>query len=312
MSSSIVITYTLKNGTYATDAEYLLTNDNCYIAVLSSDGAAESYTLSFADNIPSGTTSSFVTFNLQYKLGSQAYKSLSESSTVTSGQVYKFSIRLTIKYNSSAEPPNVPFNFTVNSVKTSSGTLSNPQTLSREVNVIADNPGIDDFMGANDPDSPTINYGGTTFNITDPQESAYGNNNAVRISNSSNSEGGIADPNNGRISLAFYLPSNKPCYIALRYNEAPNHQPQKLYMTIKTAFDGTIMDDVLITLSGTGVTYIYKNSYDEYIVTTSRPPSYTSEWLKFSGKMDIDIFAANGTSGNLQPDTKLDVVFKNS
>ena len=310
-SDSIEVLYAQVDSDYVINSEYVLTYDNRYLGIVNSGDTAESYTLSFSDGIPAATKTAYGVSGLtvQYKLADQPYRDVLQTSVITSGQMYKLSIKIIVNYSDTEVPPNIEFDFTVSSTRTSSGTLNDSHTTN--VGRVSTNSAIDEVMDANDMDTTSLSYGGNTYNLSDPDpdNTMYEGNDSVRITNSNNGDGGVATPGNGAVNLRMNLPSDSLFAIAISYTEPHNGKPQVLTVTITTQYDGIIMDDVDISLPGTGIMYIVKGGYDGATYQTSFPSD--GQWLDYDGDIEIDLFAAQGSGhGNIQSDTTFDIIIK--
>ena len=297
--SNVNVLYNKSGNNYTINSTYMLTYNNCYLCIRHSSGSAENYTVSFADTIPSEIETAYGnSISIQYSLNNYNYKSISETSTMMSEQVYKFSIRLVFSYNKTTEPPNLSIDYTTSSIKITSGTMTGAQTVT--LTEAASNTEIDSIINVNPgSNGNTISTGGVIYNLTVPEDN-YGNDSAVRISNSGNSNGGIGSPDGGKIFLNFYLPS-KSFYIAIK-SEAP--VTQQMNLEIATDYEGEIFDDLVRLPNGASRYIIW--DYDSAAISNNPPDRY--HYIGNAGRVTIAIDA--GSNDNIQPTTTFDIVFK--
>ena len=318
ISSGVQAMFSKTNGTYSIDTSYMLTVNNCYLSITNSENTSGvNYNVSFSSVI-SGDVSSYSTFSFEYMLGNDSsYKSLNTASSMQSGKVYKFSLRLNIAYSCTTEPSDFGFNISVvTSTSASTGTLACQQTLNHDVVNVETGTLINDMMESNNG-SLTISTLNGTYNISPtPDGVNYGTNtDAIRISNGANNDGGIAS-GNGRVYVDFNVPKNKQFCFAIRYDNTKT--PQKLTMTIEDNWD-VLWNRGDVTLdSSHSVKYVRYSSSDLswgdedpiHAIVTNSISSY--QWFNSStGKMRITLEASPGAS-NIQSDTTIDIVFKTS
>ena len=311
---TVSVIYTKSGNNYKLTSNYTLTYSNCYLAIRDHTGGSGSYSVSFGDTIASEITTLFGNgMKIQYKLGNDNFKDIPNTSTMNDGTAYRFSVKVVFSYNKTSPlPEDFQIEYAIDAVRTMlSGMLIGNQTMDLEKGDTT-NDGITDIINENSLTNPSISCGGTTYNLTTPEES-YDGNDAVQISNSGNSSGGICDPSTGRVYLSFTIPEKK-FYIAINYNNDDGVTQQKfslsLYMNGDEVFDGSV------TLSGTGggVAYIVgSNSWgDVGKQSTGKPGTGYNYWL--GGNQDtveMEISAGSGSLYNLQPDTQFTIVFKN-
>ena len=230
---------------------------------------------------------------------------MNSSSTVTSERSYLLSIRLTVSYSKTVVPNGFSIGLTVSSTNVTEGVFGDTDSVS--IGTVNTNTAVNDFINDNGG-KPTISYGGSTYNVTDPYASGgspYGSNNTVRLSNSTNGDGGIGKPGSGRIYFDFNVPDGKRFFIALSYTAVDaNNTPQRVNLTVDIDSDPV---ELQLSLVGTGTTYICKGGYDGVTSKTTMPGNY--DWLS-GWDVKVTIEAAEGSL--LKTDTTLDIVFKSS
>lgn len=313
---TVSVLYTKSGNNYKLTTNYTLTYSNCYLVIKNNGGPTGSYSVSFGDTIASEITTLFGTgMKIQYKLGSDSFKDIPNTSNMNCDTAYKFIVQVVFSYNKTTALPNdFSIEYLISTLRgIITGSLTGDQLIDLEKGDTS-NDGIADIISENGLSSPSISYGGTTYNLTTP-EGSYDGNDAVQISNSGNSSGGISDPSTGRVNLSFVIPEKK-FYIAIKYNNDDGVTQQKfnlsLYMNGNEVFDGS----VTLTGTGNGVAYIVgSNSWgDEGKQSTGKPGTGYNYWLGSNGydTVDITIGAGSGNMYNLQPDTQFILVFKDS
>ena len=308
-SDAVEVLYTSSGSNNVIDSSYVITHENCYVAVTNSLGTVGSYSVTLQCVLSETAASVYgnaVSFS--YRVASEAdYKAITTPTTINSGNVYKLSIKMAIDYSGTTLPVDLTVNVSVVCSEVTNGILN--ESCAFSVGAASANTGIDDVMEANGLDEPSISYGGKTYNLTDPDPNhdMYGEGTAaVRLSNGNNGDGGIGEPGNGGVNLKMDLPSNKMFVIAIHYVD--HGKTQKL--TVKITVDNTTIFDQQLQLTGSGVKYIYK--YDDWeAAVRSTIPTSDSQWLNYWGDINIDLYAANGNS-HIFSDTALDIVFKQS